>query len=144
MSRGLCLPIWCPLLGFFHLHRKEVYPLPTSTSPVGELTGKTIQNYSASWEGTLRRMRGTLSCLGLSLAPQHQSHLAAICPLVLCIPQTMHSSLCPKMSFRHSKRHQMRRVYTHPARTDVQGIAESSGKALGPLEAPFPNAVRAI
>lgn len=86
----------CPfgaLLELCQLHRKEVCTFPTS---VGELAGKTRQDYLAVWEatlrrsrGTLRKKRGTLSCLGRSLTPPHESRRAAICPLVLCIPQTI-------------------------------------------------------
>lgn len=112
------------LLGVLTLHRRQVYTLPSSTPTYGELAGKTMQNYLAMWEatlrrtgggwggshteedwGTLRRMGagGTLSCLGRSLTPQHQSYHVAIFPLVLCIPQTIHSFLGPKMRFCHSK-----------------------------------------
>lgn len=46
------------LLGVLTLHRRQVYTLPSSTPTYGELAGKTMQNYLAMWEATLRRTGG--------------------------------------------------------------------------------------
>lgn len=71
--------------------------------------------------------------LNLSLSPLHPTFFFYLKILSL-EPKTPEKCL----------RSPSQQALTHPPRPDIQSITDGEGKVFGSLEAPFPNAVRAI